>query len=152
MTKSKPILTFITGGHYFFCNMEGYITHDIDEINILDNFPKVNAKVLCIKNKEKDIFFIANLSKEDAIKNLMTSDQPMRIGKFLTREYSQHIGLTLNDLKEMSSIFDVIDKRHKYYKIIYDAYFENGDFVLTDEQRKKAFEEYKAERPETYKQ
>ena len=39
-----------------------------------------------------------------------------------------------------------MDDKHKYEKLIYDAYLKNNDFVLTDEQRIDAFNEYKKER------
>lgn len=38
--------------------------------------------------------------------------------------------------------FRRLDERHRYEKTIYNAYIENGSFYLTDEQRRKAYDEY----------
>ena len=43
-------------------------------------------------------------------------------------------------------IFENMDSKHTYEKIIADAYIENNDFFLTDEQRDLAYAEYKKTR------
>ena len=54
--------------------------------------------------------------------------------------------LLIEDLKLFEDSFKRIDDKHKYEKVIYDAYIENGDFVLTEEQRNKAYQLYKEKR------
>ena len=58
--------------------------------------------------------------------------------------------MTPNDLKALDHMFDGLDEKHTYEKIIYKAYLENGEFSLTEEQLKSAYEEYKRKRPESY--
>lgn len=67
----------------------------------------------------------------------------MCLGKFLIPEFNEKFGITIEDLKGLSSLLDRLDDKHLYEKIIYDAYIENNDFSLTDEQRQNAYNEYK---------
>ena len=60
--------------------------------------------------------------------------------------YPEYKGITIDDLKLFEQAFNNIDERHTYEKIIYDAYIENNAFVLTDEQREKAYKAYKTTR------
>ena len=43
-------------------------------------------------------------------------------------------------------MFEKIDEKHRYEKVIFDSYVENDGFFLTDEQRLRAYEEYKMAR------
>lgn len=72
----------------------------------------------------------------------------MIVGKFLIAEFNKEIRFTIDDLKKFEQIFDKMDEKHMYEKIIYDSYIENGDFYLTDLQRDKAYKEYKKYRNE----
>ena len=80
----------------------------------------------------------------------LESDVNMRAGKVLSREFAGYIGLTREELKKLKPMFDSIDDKHKYEKMIFDYYIENNGFFLTDEQRLRAYEEYKRKRPERY--
>lgn len=68
---------------------------------------------------------------------------PLKIGKFLVPEFNEYINFTINDLKVFEDSIDKLDDRHKYQKIIYDAYIENNSFTITDQQIEKAYQEYK---------
>ena len=77
----------------------------------------------------------------------------LEFGKFLVPEFAEELGLTIDDLKRLYTHFEGrIDKKHGYQRAIYDAYVENGAFTLTDEQRTRAYEAYKAERPEFFEE
>ena len=77
----------------------------------------------------------------------------LEFGKFLVPEFAEELGLTIDDLKRLYTHFEGrIDKKHGYQRAVYDAYVENGAFTLTDEQRTKAYELYKAERPEFFEE
>ena len=67
----------------------------------------------------------------------------MSVIKFLTPEFNEAIGFTIKDLPKVKPLIDKLDEKHLYAKIIYEAYLENGSFTLTQEQRDKAYEEYK---------
>ena len=70
----------------------------------------------------------------------------MVAGKYLIPEFCQEIGFTINDLPKIKPMIDRLDIKHHYEKIIYDSYIENGAFILTDEQRDKAYQSYKQSR------
>ena len=70
----------------------------------------------------------------------------MAIGKYLVPEFCAEIGFTIEDLPKVSSLLDRLDDKHKYEKILYDCYIENGSFALTNEQRQRAFKSYKESR------
>lgn len=139
----KPIKQFIIGSKYFFDTYSDYVAKDIDELCIMDTFSPKETNVLNMKIKGKDVFFYRNMNKNGFIKDTIESNVPMRVGKFLIPEFCEFIGFTVDDLKTFDAIFNKMDDKHKYEKIIYESYLENNDFTLTDEQRLKAYNEYK---------
>ena len=132
---------FIIGSNYFFKDFEGFESKDTDVIIMVDNLPET---ILNFKDKEKhqDVFLINNTSKKEILDNCLNSDLSMKAGKFLIPEFNEYIGFTIDDLKLLKEKFDNIDEKHKYEKVIYDAYIENNSFTLTDEQRKHAYDVY----------
>ena len=77
---------------------------------------------------------------------LNISPLPMEVGKFLVPEVAEYLGFTIEDLKRLEPVFERMDERHNYERIIFRSYLENGAFYLTDEQRDEAFQEYKRRR------
>ena len=67
----------------------------------------------------------------------------MAVGKLLVPELVKYMNITIGDLKKFKFAIDEIQEKHSYEKIIYDAYIKNNDFILTYEQRDKAYQEYK---------
>lgn len=139
----KPIKTFNIGSSVFFKDFPDYKSHDVDKLCIMDTFPIKGTNVLNLKKDGEDVFFYKSLSKSEFIGDALNSNVPMRVGKFLVPEFVKYLNLTIEDLKSLHSLIENIDEKHKYEQIIYDAYIENGDFYLTDEQRRKAYELYK---------
>lgn len=70
----------------------------------------------------------------------------MKMIKFLNPEFCKYINFTVEELPVFQELIDTMDEKHKYVKIIYDAYLKNKDFILTDEQLDSAYKEYKLER------
>ena len=73
----------------------------------------------------------------------------MKAGKFLIPEFNEFIGFTIEDLKSILHVFENMDDKHSYEKIIANAYIENGGFFLKDRQRYNAYLEYKKKRKGT---
>lgn len=141
----KTIKKIIIGSSVFFSEYEDYKSKDKDVIAIMDTFiPHKNS--LNMKIKCEDVFLYRNMDKQRFIQDAFASGVPMRAGKFLVPEFAEYIGLDINDLRRLAPLFDQMDDAHKYEKIIFDAYMENGSFTLTDEQRNAAYEEYKKTR------
>ncbi len=131
------------GSSSFFENFDDYKSKDIDWICIVDSLPN-NEKVLNAKIKTDDIFFYpVNMSKDDFIKQVFDDKVPMKVGKFIVPEFIEYIGFTISELKQFNKFFNELDDKHKYEKIIYNAYLENNKFELSEDQLNKAYLEYK---------
>lgn len=141
----KTIKTFTIGSSRFFSGIPGYKGKDLDELHVMDEFPE-GDNVLHLFSGERDIILVRKLTKEGYIKDVYDSKVPMRAGKFLSKEFAEWIGFTLDDLKTLEPVFRHMDDKHQYEEIIYDAYLENGGWWLTPEQTEKAYASYKKHR------
>lgn len=146
----KPIVTFDMGSSIFFNGFDDYDSKDADKLCIMDTFTVKGTNVLNMRLNGEDVFFYKNMSKEEFIKDTIDSNVPMRVGKFLIPEFCEYIGFEISDYDKLKTMFDNLDEKHRYEIIIRDSYIENGGFFLTDEQRLRAYEEYKRERPDRY--
>ena len=134
------------GSSIFFNCFDDYTAKDADKLCIMDTFIVKGTNVLNMKLKGDDVFFFRNMNKEEFINDTIDSNVPMRVGKFLVPEFCKYIGFEISDYDKLKDMFDKLDEKHRYEIIIRDAYIENGSFTLTDEQRMRAYEEYKKER------
>ena len=134
--------TFIIGSSVFFGEMNDFHPKDIDKICLI-NEPLFGNNIMNIRRNGEDVFFLYYDSKENLIKNTLKTNVPMAIGKFLVPKFVEHIGLTIEDLKQLRPLIDKLDENHYYEKIIYDSYIENNGFYLMDEQLNLAYKEYK---------
>lgn len=146
----KPIVMFDMGSSIFFNVFDDYDSKDADKLCIMDTFTVKGTNVLNMRLNDEDVFFYKNMPKEEFIKDTIDSNVPMRVGKFLVPEFCKYIGFEISDYDKLKSMFDNLDEKHRYEIIIRDSYIENGGFFLTDEQRLRAYEEYKRERPDRY--
>lgn len=137
------IIKTLCGSNYFFKNIENFKAKDTDRIEIVDkgnNFKYMQQTT----DSSNCIFKVIKRPKEELISFHLESNNipPMAIGKFLIPEFNKEFNITIEDLKELKPLVDKLDDRHKYEEIIYNAYIENNDFVLTDEQLQKAYKSY----------
>lgn len=143
----KDIKRIIIGSRVFFSGYEDFKSKDTDVIAIMDSFfPGKNSMNMKLPKKGEDVFLYRNLDKDGFIKDALESGFPMRAGKFLVPEFIDYIGLTIDDLQLLRPMFEEMDEKHKYEKIIFDSYVKNNSFTLTDEQRNAAYEIYKESR------
>lgn len=141
----KPIKQFLIGSTYFFHIYSDFKSKDCDKLLIMNEFP-FDGDVMNTKIGNNDIFLFRNMSKMGYINDLVKSKTPMKIGKFLIPEFADYIGFTIEDLKNLFYVFDNIDTKHTYEKLIAQAYITNNGFYLTDLQRDLAYDEYKKTR------
>lgn len=142
-------IKFNMGSSFFFGGMEGYIVKDTDELCIMEGYSdKIKSNVLNMKLDGKDVFFYRDMDKEGFIKDTIDCKVPMRVGKFLIPDFCKYIDFKIEDYERLKDVFDALDDKHRYEIMIRDFYIENKDFILTDEQRKLVYEEYKRERQE----
>lgn len=128
---------------FFEGAFDDYKSKDRDYVVIVDKIP---GNQLCGRLKIRDddlMIYQQGLSKDTYIALALESENTLRIGKFLIPEFNKFIGFRVEDLSVFKDKIKKLDDAHKYQKIIYDAYLENGSFSLTDEQLNKAYVEYK---------
>jgi hypothetical protein len=130
------------GSSVFFDMYEDFKPHDHDYLILVDE-PQMFKTMLYVRGKTDDLMYWRNMSKNTFIDTTLERGFYMEAGKFLVPDFCKAIGMTVDDLKRLGKMFDNIDAPHRYEKLIYDAYINNGDFTLTNEQRLRAYEEYK---------
>ena len=135
----------LMGSQYFFSCYDDFNSKDVDELTIIDTDEFRHIRQ--ITGQGRCMFFMKrHKSKEEYIEFAMSSKLGMVIGKFLVPEFCEEIGFTIEDLPRMKPLIDRLDDKHKYEEIIFNSYIENGDFILTDEQRYFAYQSYKTTR------
>lgn len=135
----------LIGSQYFFSCYKDFESKDIDELEIVDTTDFSQMRQLT--GRGKCLFLMKRHStKEEYIDWANKSNLGMVIGKFLVPEFCAEIGFTIEDFPKVAGLLDKLDDKHKYEKIIYDSYVENGSLTLTDDQRKRAYKSYKESR------
>lgn len=135
----------LVGSTYFFKDIEGFKSKDIDYL-IIEYVPKGYKTQYQITGKGQCLFKWRRMSVSEYISLALKTKLPMEVGKFLVKEVAQKVGMTIKDLKKLAPVFDRMDSKHTYQKIIFESYIENNGFFLTNEQRMRAYEDYKKAR------
>ena len=131
----------LVGSNVFFKDIEGFTSKDIDILEFVDD-PTDFKNVRQFKFPHKCVFQWRKMPIDELIDITLFRNFPMEIGKFLVPEFIKEFKLSIDDLKRLEPIIAKLDDKHKYEEVIYNAYIENNDFVLTDEQRQKAYRVY----------
>ena len=131
----------LVGSNVFFKDIEGFTSKDIDILEFVDN-PTDFKNVRQFKFPDKCVFQWRKMPINELIDITLSRNFPMEIGKFLVPEFIEEFKLSIDDLKRLKPIITKLDDKHKYEEVIYNAYIENNDFILTDKQRQNAFETY----------
>ena len=139
---SKKILV---GSNYFFKDLKDFSSKDIDYL-VLEHNPKGYQNQYQLTGKNECLFKWRKMPVAEFIDITLKTKCPMEAGKFLVKEVAYMIGMKIEDLKQLRPVFERMDSKHKYEKIIFESYIQNNGFFLTEVQRLKAFESYKAAR------
>lgn len=137
---------YLVGSKYFFNLYDDYIPKDTDYIVLAessDDFFKYNFQLKTLIKTTDDVFYYKKQTADEFVKSTLEQNDPLQLGKFLSKEFVSDIGFTIEHLKQLKPLLKKLDDKHKYQIIIYNAYIDNNDFILTDEQRLKAYTEYK---------
>lgn len=137
-------MKILVGSKAFFSNYKDFNPHDNDYV-LFENNPILYKTFAHIRGKSEDVFAYKIMSKEEFIEYELKhcKDAKMAIGKLLVPELAKYMNLTIEDLKKFKFAIDEIGEKHNYEKIIYNSYIKNNDFILTQEQRDLAYQEYK---------
>lgn len=141
--KINVIKKIIVGSVCFFKQFEDFKPKDIDELWIIGDSLFSKCKSLLIHGNNKDIILYQQLSKDEFIENDLEINDSIKLGKYLVKDFVEYIGLTMNDLLKLRPLYDKLDEKHQYQKLIYDSYIENNSFMLTDKQLNEIYELYK---------
>ena len=131
----------LVGSNVFFKDIEGFTSKDVDILEFVDD-PTDFKNVRQFKFPHKCVFQWRKMPIDELIDITLFRNFPMEIGKFLVPEFIKEFKLSIDDLKRLEPIITKLDDKHKYEEVIYNAYLENNDFVLTDEQRQEAYKVY----------
>lgn len=148
--KIEAKYKFTIGSRSFFEGILGFDSKDIDELWILPEplFGKNISFLFKNSKKGKDIVLYPPFSKEEFISHDLSKNDKMKLGKYLVPEFAKYLEMTIDDLRKLSPLLKLLDEQHAYQGIIYDSYIKNGDFILTPDQRNRAYESYKSSRSE----
>ncbi len=138
-------MEYIVGSNAFFAGMDGFVPKDNDRLILVDDASECGLPITThseMRLKGNCYFFYKRLSKDKMIDNCIKSKDPIVVGKFLVPSVARDLGLTIDDMRRLEDIVSSLDEAHKYEEVIFRAYLENNDFVLTEEQRRKAFNIY----------
>lgn len=138
---------FKIGSLYFFNEYPDFTPSDTDEVEFEEN-PKLYKNVMQFRKTDKTrcLFKWRKMTPEEFVEYTLNTKLPMELGKFLVPEVVDYLGFTIAHLKALAPIAEKLDDKHSYEKIIYDSYIENNGFYLTQEQRDRAYAEYKLKR------
>ena len=141
-------IKFTIGSTVFFENIDGFKSKDTDELRILKEplFGRKASFIIRDTKNKRDVILYPPFSKKEFIEYDLKENDAIKFGKYLIPEFISYIGLTIEDLKKIRPLLKTIDDKHAYQKIICNAYIENNEFILTEEQRLKAYEKYKETR------
>lgn len=136
---------YLVGSRAFFEGYADFSPKDKDFL-ILDENPKGYKIFRQTSLNGKCLFEWKKFSPNKFIEIHKNNGTGMLIGKFLVPEVCKDIGFTIEHLKKLEPLLKKLDDKHKYESVIFYAYLENGDFVLTQEQRDEAYRVYKEAR------
>lgn len=132
----------IVGSNAFFKKFKDFEPHDLDTLELIDNPTKfkINRQIRLNGNC---ILQWKRMSAREFVDYHKNCKAGLFIGKFLVPEFIKEIDLTIDLLKELEFMISLLDDKHLYEKVIYDAYIKNNDFILTEEQLLEAYKIYK---------
>lgn len=130
------------GSTYFFKNIEGFESKDVDRVVLVDN-PQGFNYVRQTSGSGTRLFEWKRMSADEFVDFTLNSKLPMSVGKFLVKEFCDEIGFTISHLKKLAPQFDKLNDKYKYEKVLFDSILSNNSWELTNEQLNSAYEEYK---------
>ena len=140
MSQLKKILV---GSRYFFNGYNDFVPKDSDYVEFIEPDKYGEREV---HFKDKCVFQIYKKPANEMLNNVINTDLPMKVGKFLVPEFNDYIGLDFSELHKLALLFEKIDEKHTYEKVIFESYMENNSYNLTQEQLDLAYLEYKKAR------
>lgn len=135
--------TILVGSTYFFHSFPDFKSKDIDQVRFVEN---VTFTVRQTSGPTSCLFEWKVMTPDEYVEYHLRSKLSMSVGKWLVKGVCKQVGFTLEHLEKLRPVFERIDSRHTYEKIIFDYIIQNQSWELTQEQLEEAYEEYKRTR------
>lgn len=134
---------YVVGSRAFFGGIEGFVPGDRDTLILVD-YPENECGIAFGIRSEMRLKGNCYLFYRRKPKEQMFSDcvDPIEVGKFLVPEVAKDLGLSIDDIKTLEPLVSQLEGKHLYEADIYNAYLSNEDFILTEEQKIRAYETY----------
>ena len=145
---SIPDKRFTVGSELFFGGINGFVPKDYDYVILIDN-PTIFKNTMTMRNETEDIFLWRRMSADEFVDITIKLNDPILAGKFLSKEFNDEIGFTLEHLRKLENLFNKIDQKHEYEKVVFGYYMKNNGFYLTTEQLENTFLTYKQNKEKT---
>lgn len=129
------------GSRLFFDGMPGYNPKDSDYVMLVEN-PTIFENCMTVRGENKDIFLWRKTNAEEFVDMTIRMGTPMLAGKFLNKELCEDAGMTRQVFGKLKPLFDNMDDRHTYQKLIFDHILKTWDFDIPDKTRNIAFLTY----------
>lgn len=138
---------FVIGSRLFFSGIEDFETNFGDaaiffdskedkENERIDMMPHMNYYVYIKYDKSEFIEKLYNKIKQD-------NSKAVGIGIILSKDICEYLGIGIEDIKKFKKLLNFLDNKHKYLQIIFNAYLDNKNMELSDEQLNQAYNMYK---------
>lgn len=138
----------LVGSRAFFGTLPEFKSKDADYLRLVEK-PTAFQNVRQTSTGGMCLFEWRAMSADQFVELALQRGPAMQVGKFLVPAFAEKVGITIEHLQRLAPLFEQLDPAHQYERTIRDAYVENGNFTLTEEQRAAAFEQYKQARNKT---
>lgn len=136
------------GSRAFFEGYDDFHSKDYDYVLLVDR----PVAFTFSRETHRGGLCIFEYKKTTPDEYLEKTREALKAGKFLVPAFVAEVGFTLDHLRQLAPLFEQLDEKHAYQRIIYTSYMTNNAFTLTDAQRDEAYASYKAARPEKKKE
>ena len=139
------IKQFKIGSSAFFSGVEGYNEKGSDAL-LIEKDP-IGFKTWRESSCQSGVIAEwKEMDKDEFIESTLSFGKQELAGKFLIPEFAEWLGLIIDDLKKLDSLFSKMEGKQAYLKKIYEYYIENGKFELSEEQKKDVYSIYEEHR------
>ena len=135
----------LVGSRAFFTGMKNFQPHDYDFLKIVNKGKGFDYHSHSHVNGICRIEIVEMPFKKFYDYAIEKSNYTMALAMvgFLVPEVARKFDFDfIRDHKYIEPFLNKLGKKHQYYKYIYNAYLENGEMRMTDEQREIAYKSY----------
>lgn len=134
----------LVGSRSFFGSMPYFNSKDTDYVRF-EKLPDGEIYQRLVGWKT-DYFIFGTTDKEVLLDFIESTGDYLHVAPFLSPAVCKIIGFRPEELPRIEKYVKLVPPKYRYYEKIYNAYVENDDFYLTEEQRAAAYKVYREAR------